>query len=209
MKAAILNELDNDPAVEISDVGVTVVDGAVTLVGAVPTYVAQQAAEAAVLRVDGVRSVSDDLVVKLAEEVVTDATLGERIAHILAGDPALKHEEMQASVRDGAVTLMGTATTAHQRETAEHRVGRLAGVRSILNRIEIMPRPSPVDIKREIVRALHRYADIEASHIDVSVEGGTVRLFGRVHALYEKDIVKKAVWTAPGVTAIDDHIVVE
>ena len=60
----VLAELKWDPEVEPTDVGVEVDDGIVTLTGTVDSYWAKLAAERAALRVDSVRAVANDIVVK-------------------------------------------------------------------------------------------------------------------------------------------------
>mgnify|MGYP001405721693 CR=1 FL=1 len=53
----VLDELDWDPEVEVTDIGVTVHDGVVTLTGTVDSFLKKWAAERAALRVEGVRAV--------------------------------------------------------------------------------------------------------------------------------------------------------
>ena len=76
------------------------------------------------------------------------------------------------------------------------------------NLIEIEPHVEPKDIKRKIVAALHRNAQVEADGIRVFVSGGKVKLEGRVKAWSERGIVERAAWSAPGVTYVEDNIAV-
>lgn len=207
IKNDILAELDWDPEVEMSNIGVSVVDGAVTLSGSVYTYPERKAAEAAAKRVKGVISIAEDIEVILASGVhYDDSSLATRIAHVLEWDPALPHENIQAEVRDGAVTLTGEVKWYYQRETVEAHVSRIAGVKSMTNLLQVAGHAAKREVKREIVRALHRSADLEAANIDISVQGGRVTIGGHVKALYEKELVKNAVWKAPGVTAVEEHL---
>jgi osmotically-inducible protein OsmY len=207
IKNEILDELDWDPAVRMTDVGVTVVDGAVTLTGTVQSYPERSAAERAAKRVRGVVAVAEDIKVALSPEYVQDdSQIAKRIAHVLEWDPAVPHEKIQAEVRNGAVTLTGEVKWYFLREEVEKHVARLSGVRSVDNRLTVAHHVTKPEVRKEIIRALHRNADLEASHVDVDVTDGKVRLDGTVKAFYERDLIKNAVWSAPGVTSVEDHL---
>ena len=47
-----------------------------------------------------------------------------------------------------------------------------------------------------------------ADQIVVTVAGDTVRLDGKVRAWFERDVIERAAWAAPGVAKVDDHIAV-
>lgn len=85
----------------------------------------------------------------------------------------------------------------------------LSGVAGVANLIRVN---SPVDVpevKDKIQKALHRSADLDASRITVQTDGRKVILSGKVHAWYERDIAERAAWSAPGVTEVQDHILIE
>ncbi|MDH3665286.1 MAG: BON domain-containing protein, partial [Alphaproteobacteria bacterium] len=65
IKSDIVEELEWDPRVQASDVGVTVKDGAVTLTGTIKSFPAKIAAEQAAKRVKGVRAIAEEIVVRL------------------------------------------------------------------------------------------------------------------------------------------------
>ncbi|HEX5285615.1 MAG TPA: BON domain-containing protein, partial [Polaromonas sp.] len=62
----ILDELAWDPAVNATDVGVTVKDGVVTLTGHLTNYAEKHAAERAARRVSGVKALAVDIEVRLS-----------------------------------------------------------------------------------------------------------------------------------------------
>ena len=82
-------------------------------------------------------------------------------------------------------------------------VGSIFGIR---NRIALKPKANEDDVKKQIEDALKRSAEVEASSVDVAVRGDTVVLRGAVKALYERDLIEKAAWAAPGVKHVEDHI---
>jgi osmotically-inducible protein OsmY len=65
LKQDVEAELNWDPRVNAAQIGVTVENGAVSLLGTVDTYAEKWAAEEATKRVSGVRIVAEDLKVKL------------------------------------------------------------------------------------------------------------------------------------------------
>lgn len=102
----------------------------------------------------------------------------------------------------------GKVNWQYQKAAAETAVSKLDGVTGVSNLIEIEPHVEPKDIKRKIVAALHRNAQVEADGIRVFVSGGKVKLEGRVKAWSERGIVERAAWSAPGVTYVEDNIAV-
>ena len=79
----------------------------------------------------------------------------------------------------------------------------MAGVNS---HIKVQPRVEVSDLQNRIEDALKRNAEIEAEGIGVSVKNGAVVLTGLVHGLSEHEAIKQAVWSAPGVRSVDDHL---
>jgi osmotically-inducible protein OsmY len=207
IKQDILDELAWDPKVDASKIGVTVRDGAVTLSGHVDSYPAKVAAEKAVMRVKGVLAVAEEVEVRLpTERKTTDEDVAERIAHVLAWNITIPDHNIQAEVRHGLVTLTGEVDWQYQRENVRAQVANIAGVVGVTSLIKLRPRASSTDVKREITRALHRHANVEASHVEVTVEGSRVTLRGMVKSFPEKRLVEDAAWAVPGVTEVMDDL---
>ena len=136
LRDAVLAELDSDPAVHAWEVGVAAEDGVITLTGIVETQAYKVAAERAVKRVDGVRSVANQLRVRASNER-TDTDIARDAAHRLRNNVAVP-PTVQAVVSDGYVTLDGTVTWIHQRAAAESAVKYLRGVKGVENAIRIV-----------------------------------------------------------------------
>jgi osmotically-inducible protein OsmY len=137
LRTAVLSELDRDPGVLDWEIGVAAEDGVVTLTGRVESLAMRVAAERAVKRVAGVRSVANDLHVKAANER-TDTDIARDALHRLRNNVAIP-EGVQAVVSDGFITLDGTVHWMHQRAAAENAVKYLAGVRGVANGIRLTP----------------------------------------------------------------------
>jgi osmotically-inducible protein OsmY len=116
---------------------VTAEDGVVTLTGTVDSLAMKVAAERAVKRVEGVRSVANDLHIRARNER-TDTDIARDAVHRLRNNISIP-VTVQAVVRDGHITLDGTVTWMHQRAAAEIAVKYLAGVKDVSNQIVICP----------------------------------------------------------------------
>jgi osmotically-inducible protein OsmY len=205
----ILDELEFDPEVTVTNVGVEVDDGVVTLTGTVDTYTEKIAAEHAALRVAGVRALANDLVV--APEVagvLTDTEIATRIADAFDLDTAVP-AGIIARVEDGRVTLHGQTVWHHQRAAAESTARQIAGVRSVTNQIRIVqPAIAPHTVETQIFRALVRHAVVDAQQIAVAIDGSQVTLSGTVRTWAERQEATAAAWRVGGVTEVVNHIAV-
>jgi osmotically-inducible protein OsmY len=72
----------------------------------------------------------------------------------------------------------------------------------------LKPQVSAGDVKAKIESAFKRSAEIDAQRVRVEAHDGGVTLTGTVHSLSEKDEAERAAWAAPGVTRVDDRLVV-
>jgi osmotically-inducible protein OsmY len=204
VREGVLQQLAWDSQVDATAVGVTAKDGAVTLTGFVDTYAGKLAAERAAKRVRGVRAVANDIQVRLRIER-TDADIADDAARALLWRAVLP-ENVQAVVRNGHVTLTGTVATLFQRAVADKAVRHVRGVRGVVNRITVVQASSDRDVKRDIVRALHRDADANARGIHVHVFGDVVTLTGEVKSWHERESAEHAAMHARGVTRVDNRI---
>ena len=206
LRNAIVGQLDWDPEVDASAIGVTAKDGVVTLTGFIDTYAGKLAAERVTKRVRGVRAVANDLMVRLMIDR-TDVDIAADVAQALKLRPALG-DTIQAVIHHGRVTLTGTVEWLYQKELAALVVRHVRGVTGLLNRIDVRPRAAQRDIRHRIVQALHNSADLDARHIAITVRDGAVTLSGTVPSWLQRDTAERAAGAAPGITRVDNQIVV-
>jgi osmotically-inducible protein OsmY len=209
LRADVIAEFKWNPRIKSNQIGVIVKDGAVTLNGFVETFLEKVAAERAAKSVNGVRAVAEEIEVKLPTQVKqTDEGIAEQAARLLSWNTTLRNTNVQAEVRQGRVTLTGEVDWLYQKETAGRRVSELEGVIYVSNQITIRPQKAADsrDVKREIMDALHRHANLEASKIDISVADGEVTLKGTVDAYHDRDLIEDAARSTQGVRAVIDNI---
>jgi osmotically-inducible protein OsmY len=75
--------------------------------------------------------------------------------------------------------------------------------------IVVKPRASPSELKKKIEDALVRNAELDADRITVEVQGSKAILRGTVRAWAEKEEAERVAWSAPGITSVENRIVVE
>ncbi|HXD05730.1 MAG TPA: BON domain-containing protein, partial [Burkholderiaceae bacterium] len=210
LQREIHDELDWDPAVRVTDVGVSVKDGVVTLTGHVGTYAEKHAAERAAQRVAGVRAVAVELDVLLdPRHHRGDSEIAAAVEHALKWNSTLLADQIQVLVSNGHVTLRGMVDWAYQRDDAARIVRSLAGVTGIDNLVELRPAAPPPGLVARIREALQRQLDREADRLQISLEGDTVTLRGSVHSWAEFRTIQGAAWSAPGVNSVVNELKVE
>jgi osmotically-inducible protein OsmY len=209
LKHDIECELLWDPKVNSAQIGVIVNDGAVTLLGTVDTYAQMWAADDATKRVFGVRTVAQDLDVKiLGEHARTDSDIASAVLHALKWD-VFTPGTVTAEVKRGAVSLEGHVTWNFQREAAEKAVRNLTGVTNVYNAISLKPETSASQVKEKIQSALQRQATKDTNSIQIATAGSTVTLSGHASSWQSIDDAASAAWAAPGVTEVVDQMKVQ
>jgi osmotically-inducible protein OsmY len=208
IKKDVEQELRWDPDISADDIAVTVKGGVVTLAGFVRSYSQKWQAERDAKRVQGVSAVANDLEVRLPvidqrpdPEIARDAVAALKLPLPYSAD------FIKVIVSNGWITLEGEVEWHFQKERAEEAVRRVRGVKGVVNSILIKPRVSPADVKRRIEEALKRSAEVDASRISVETNGAIV-LKGTVRSWAEREEAERAVWSAPGVTKVENRIAV-
>ena len=207
LQEQVLAALDWEPSVDAARVGVSVSDGVVTLRGTVTTLYEKWTAERAARHIFGVRAVANDLDVA-PTAARSDPAIAQVAANALEWDSAIPDNAVKVTVRSGWITLTGTVAWQYQKSAAERITQRLYGVKGVANSILVKPQASPADVKTKIESAFKRSAEIDAQRVTVEAHNGTVILTGTVHSLMEREEAERAAWAAPGVTNVDDRLVV-
>ncbi len=210
LRLDVAAELCWDPRVDGKAIAVSADDGAVTLRGTVGSLREKREAGKAAGRVFGVTEISNELHVRLLDgSKGNDADLRGQVLQALLLD-SLVPATVDAKARDGYVTLTGTAQWQYQRDEAEVLTASVPGVSGIDNGITLAPAPDGRDISNGISDAFRRSARLDADELSVdTTSGGTVILAGAVSSWSEHDEAVAAAWSAPGITEVDDRIVVE
>jgi osmotically-inducible protein OsmY len=208
LQEQVLAALEREPGVDAAHVGVSVLDGVVTLQGLVATFRQKWLAERTTRRLVGVRAIANDLDVASSKPPISDGVIAQAVADALKWDNAIPAGRVKATVRHGWVTLTGTTTWQFQRSAAERVAALVNGVKGVVNSIAIEPQMSVGDLQSRIEDALRHAAEAEAHGIRIEARDGTVVLSGTVHSASEREAAERAAVTAPGVTRVDDRLII-
>lgn len=202
-------ELQWHPNLDTTNIAVSVKDGVATLAGFVKSLTEKYEAESTAKRVAGVRAVANDLEVRLpATDERPDPDIARDAMTAIQSQLSMFFETIKVVVRDGWVTLEGQTEWQFQKNTAENAVRRVRGVKGVANLIVLKPRAKPADIWQKIQEALKRNAEIDANRVTVETDGSEVILSGTVRSWLERHEAERVAWSAPGVTKVEDRIVV-
>jgi osmotically-inducible protein OsmY len=179
IERSVSDALFVDPNIAIgAAIDVTVQDGEVTLRGTVGSYGEKREAKSAAERVDGVKSVKDELKVM----GLTDADLRHTVLEALKLDSRIP-STIDAEVEEGLVTLTGSVDSQHQRDAAAFIARNVPGVVDIEDQIDVQNRPwSPGDVEDSNRKALERIAEGDAESAGASGDGSHRELVDRLAA---------------------------
>ena len=205
----VLAALDWEPSLDITEVGVTVDQGVVTLRGDVKTFSEKATAERVTLGVYGVKAVANDLTVRIGNGLErTDSEIALAAVNALKWNSQVPTGAVAVTVSRGWVTLKGELDWNYQKEAAGRAVRDLIGVVGVANNLAVHPRVSVEDVESKIEAALKRSAEVDARRIHVSAMDGKVVLTGNVRSWAEREEARHAAWAARGVKDVDDRIAI-
>ena len=204
----VKDELEWDPVLDNTRIGVHADDGRVTLTGAVPSFYEADLAAADAWSVGGVREVDNELLVGLLGDEIADIDIAKACAAALDADKFVPKGSVTAVATNGWVTLTGRVRHHYQREAAKHAVKHVDGVLGVVDNIEISSEPIPSDVTDRIKKAFRRNAIIDDGRIDVTSIDHTIYLDGTVDSRWARDEAIDTAWAAPGVTDVVDRLVI-
>jgi osmotically-inducible protein OsmY len=210
IKMDVLSELIYEPAIHVTDIGVLVKDGVVTLNGATSSHGEKWHAIRAAKRVGGVKAIADEINIKITTpHQRSDAEIAAAAVHQLEWSTTIPKGAVTVTVREGAMTLEGEVEWWYQKIAAEDVMQYMVGVQGIVNQITIRPLISATDLKSAINAAFNRSAMLDARKIDVETTGSKVTLNGKVANSAEREEAERVAWAAPGVLKVDNRIKLE
>jgi osmotically-inducible protein OsmY len=208
LQKSVLEELSWEPSITAAHIGVSAKDGVIALTGHVENYMEKFAAEQAAGRVKGVKAVAEEIEVRLPIDTNrSDEEIAAAALNRLAWSVSVPRDAVKVRVEKGWVTLTGEVAWHYQKEAAEHDVRSLFGVVGVSNQITIKAQVDAVHVQDEVMQALHRSWLFDPA-ISVSATGGRVKLSGTVRTPHDRRIAGATAWAAPGVTVVENDILV-
>jgi osmotically-inducible protein OsmY len=206
----VMSELSWDSRIGEKQIGVQVDHGVVTLGGSVDDWATCTAAVEAAHRVAGVQDVANELQVRNSLTThLTDTDIAKAVRHALEWDALVPAKDIRSTVAGGVVVLEGVVATPSQREETGRIVGRLRGIKRLINRLQVSQIAEADAVSASIRQALNRRAIREASQIVVRVAQGHVTVEGIAQSREERLAILGAIRGTRGVQTIEDRLTVE
>jgi len=141
----------------------------------------------------------------------TDAELQHDVMAELKWEPLLHAAEIGVSAKDGVVTLTGTVDGYAKKSEAEDAVKRVAGVKVVVEKIEVKyasnwAKKDDAAVAAEIVNAFKWNWEVPSDKVKARVEKGWVTLEGELEWNFQSDSALKAVRNLTGVTGVSNNI---
>jgi osmotically-inducible protein OsmY len=210
LQTDVQNAIKWEPLLNAAEIGVTAKDGVVTLTGVVDSYAKKLEAEHAAKNVVGVRAVAEEIEVSYGSSFrKNDTEIASEILNAWKWNWEIPSDRISVKVENGRVTLDGVLEWNYQKEAAKRAVDNLIGVRGVTNRIKIKSETNDAVEKVAIEHSLARSWSIDTENVFVNVAGNHVKLTGVVGSLFQKDEASRLAWNAPGVSSVDNELIVD
>jgi osmotically-inducible protein OsmY len=206
----VQNAIKWEPLLHAAEIGVTAIDGVVTLTGTVDSYAKKYEAEEATKKVSGLKALVEKIEIKFSTTWKKDDTeIATEILNALKWDLEIPSDDIIVKVENGWVRLDGEVQWNYQREAAKKAVKQLSGVLGVTNDIKLSAETHDAIEKKDIQDALTRNWSISEQEIEVKVLGNKVTLNGTVDSFYQRDEAGRIAWNAPGVISVDNELIVD
>ncbi len=140
----------------------------------------------------------------------TNAELQSDVQNAIRWEPLLHAAEIGVIVKDGIVTLTGTVDSYAKKLEAETATKNVAGVKAVIEKIEIRFanswRKDNHEIAKEILVALDANWTVPKDRVKVKVEDGWVTLEGELAWNYQREAAEIAIHHLMGVKGVTNEI---
>lgn len=141
----------------------------------------------------------------------SDLGIKQDVNDELLWEPAVDAAAIGVEVDRGVVTLTGHVRSYTEKVAAEHAAERVAGVRGVVQKIEVRwpGEHADEDIAEAARSALEWHSSLPSSRIEVLVEKGWVTLSGEVDWPYQVEMAVQAVGSLRGVTGLINRLTIK
>ncbi|HEY8996203.1 MAG TPA: BON domain-containing protein [Lacunisphaera sp.] len=200
-------------------VKVKVKDGIVTLTGSVPDPDQRVLAENTVRNLPGVVQVENQIEVVPPAPEHSDAWIATKIRTKLLLKGNVSAMDTSVGVKEGVVTLTGTASSLAQKELTTAYVNEVEGVKSV-NNLLVVPaaataprtfseRIDDASITAQVKYALLTHKSTSALKTDVTTKDGMVAIEGEASSAAEKALVTHLAESVRGVRVVSNQMTVK
>jgi osmotically-inducible protein OsmY/sporulation protein YlmC with PRC-barrel domain len=142
-----------------------------------------------------------------------DLAIKKAVEEELRWEPSVNAAAIGVAVKDGIVTLTGRISSYVEKMAAARAAARVAGVKAVVNDLEVglsaTDHRSDEEIARAVANALASNTSIPPDRVKAQVSQGRVTLEGTVEWYYQKVAAERAVRYLRGVKGVSNNIVVK
>lgn len=136
--------------------------------------------------------------------------LQKNVVAAINWEPLLQAAEIGVMADDGIITLSGSVNTYAKKAEAEQAAKNVAGVRTVVENIEVVFNTKDIKTDAEISAAIENafkwHWDIPNEKVMIAVENGWVFLSGELEWNYQKEAARSAVSNLIGIKGITNTI---
>lgn len=141
----------------------------------------------------------------------TDEDIKKDIVDELYWDDRVDASDVMVEVDCGVAILNGTVPSYTIRRVAEKAARTIRGVKAVENRLVVnlpttLDKITDIEIDANVRSSLGWHSDIDATHIAVMVESGTVTLEGTVGRYWEKLEAEEVISKIGGVVDVENRL---
>ncbi|OQP63840.1 ornithine aminotransferase [Niastella vici] len=140
----------------------------------------------------------------------SDIQIQQDVIDQLKWEPFLNAAEIGVIVKNGIVTLSGIVDIYYKKTAAEDAAKKVAGVKAVVEEIQVGISPSyrktDTEIAEAVLNALRWNTLVPDEKITIKIEDGIVSLNGEVDWDYQRNAAKNAVEKLAGVRRINNYI---
>ena len=194
-------------------------NGIVTLTGVVADKEMKSIAEDTVADLPGVLRVDNQITLDPALKEHSDAWIALKLHTQLLVRSNVSNANTTINVKDGVVTLTGTATSAAQKDLTGFYAKEIDWVKSVKNDIVVIEKPATVEtasekiddasITTQVKYALLSHKSTSALKTKVTTTDGVVVITGEAANDAEKSLVGKLAESIRGVKSVDNNMTVK
>ncbi|HEY4103340.1 MAG TPA: BON domain-containing protein [Polyangiaceae bacterium] len=130
----------------------------------------------------------------------TNSTVQSAVTAELRKDQRIDRSALSVQAKDGIVTLTGKVDNAFSKERATRVAEVVRGVRTVDNRLEVVPEKRPdADVERDVGKALTYNAATAKMPVRAQVRNGVVTLTGTVRSWQEQQLAERIADAVRGV----------
>jgi osmotically-inducible protein OsmY len=142
----------------------------------------------------------------------SDSDIHQDVVAELENEPNLRDDDIAVGVREGVVTLAGFVDSYADKWRAERVVGKIKGVKAVVNDLEVkLPshtqRPDP-ELARAALNGLKWNVLVPDDKIQVIVDRGWITLRGEVDWSYQREEAERTLRNLVGVQGVSNLITV-